>query len=234
MAEALGTSEALPDRLHDLLAERDHLSQHAQALARDAEGLRADLTSATRQTHELQAERDRLAARVAALAAEVETLRAPATPPAAPPRMPESSPPPARPQPRPFAPSAPAAPGKTPLRDGQLTGAQKLAGPLELEVTLVLEPQPEGAADTASVQVTGPVSAVNHAGLVIALERPLAVGQAVSARLLRLGVAMVVPGTIVRTQSAIAGPDALPRADHLVRFEHPGPESLAHLKAFLA
>jgi chromosome segregation ATPase len=234
MEEALGTSQGLPDRLHDLLAERDHLTQQVQALARDAESLRAELASATRQSHEIQAERNRLAARVAALAAEVEVLRAPTTPPAAPQRMQESAPPPARPQSAPPMPSAPVAQGKTPFQDGQLTSAQKMAGPLELQVTLLLESQAEGAGDTASVQVTGPVSAVNHAGLVIALERPLAVGQAVSVRLLRTGVTMVVPGTVVRTQSATAGADKRPRADHLVRFEHPGLESLAHLKAFLA
>ena len=96
------------------------------------------------------------------------------------------------------------------------------------------ESQTEEAGATAPVEVTGPVSAVNHAGLVIALERPLAVGQPVSVRLLRMGVTMVVPGIIVRTQSATAGPDTLPRVDHLLRFEHPGPDSMAHLKAFLA
>ena len=233
--EVVGATLPLPERLRDLMAERRDFAERLEALARENEALRGALADATERATVLEAERDRVVDQAALLTAEVQALRASSTPAAAPPEpQPDAARSSPGPQPESPAPSSPLANGRPRAHNGQAPGVRKVATALDLRAVLLLTREPEGASGTEPVQATGPVSAINHAGMVIALNQTVPLGQSISIRLLRKGVTMTVLGSVVRTQSSSAAPGAPLMVDHLIRFEHPGPESPAQLKAFLA
>jgi DNA repair exonuclease SbcCD ATPase subunit len=223
--ELVGPAASLPDRLRDLVSERQELVHRVEALAREDDAQRAALAEATQRARIVEEERDRLAVEMASLRAGIAAESAsPSSPVEAP----------AEPQSEPAALAAPASTGRARLRDGQPAGGRRAGGILDLRAILFLTGEVEGTGDAAPVQVTGQVSALNHAGMVIALEQSVPTGQAVAVRLLRRGGTMVVRGTVVRTQDLTSGSGTSPTLDHLIRFEHPEPESAAQLKAFLA
>lgn len=234
--EVVGATGPLPERLRVLVAEQGDLAGRVEVLAQESEALRGALVEATQRASLLEAERDQLAGQAALLISEVQALRASQAPAAAAPPepQPDAAPPPPGPQPAPPAPTPPLANGRPRGQNGQGPGARKAATALDLRAVLLLTHEPDGAGGREPVQVSGPVSAVNHAGMVIALNQAVPVGQNLSAHLFRKGVTMTVPGSVVRTQPSSSGPGSPPMVDHLVRFEHPGPESPAQLKAFLA
>jgi len=225
--EVVGPDASLPDRLRDLAAERLELAQRVETLTREEDAQRAALAEAMQRARAAEEERDRLAGQAASLSAEMRAL-------AASPPVPPEAPTPAGRAPEPAAPAAPASTGRTRPQSRQAPGGRRAGAVLDLRAILFLTGEVEGTGDAAPVQVTGQVSAINHAGMVIALEQSVPIGQAVAVRLLRRSGAMVVRGSVVRTQDPTSEAGASPTLDHLIRFEHPEPESAAQLKAFLA
>ena len=99
--------------------------------------------------------------------------------------------------------------------------------PLTVECTVAAfggEPQ---------VVLQGTPAEINEIGMVAVFEKNVPVGRVVMIRLRKGDEEFLVPGSVVRVQASEPMPGAPPTFDHLIRFEHPKPDTAQRLKAFL-
>jgi chemotaxis protein MotB len=219
--EALGTTEALPDRLGEILAERRALERQLQEIVAERSRLQEELAESARREQQAREEVQRLSEQVGALTAKVETPGAVA--------VPEARTDSATTQPLPPVQVAEAAPLAQP--GAKEAGAGDRQAP---SAVLSVECKVEGSGEDAFDLLQGQPSRINEVGMVVVFDKRLATGRVVIARFTRGGGEFSVPGSVIRTQPSKGAAGETPSFDHLIRFEHPNLESSRRLKAFLA
>ena len=313
--EVLGATDALPERLRELAAERAMLERRLQHVYVQAQRLQQAHAESTQRERQLREEQERLSAQVAALTAELESQRIqaedirpaqadesgyrvepepvevipearmaepeldvqeaaaefqPLEPAELMPRALEPTTDAAEPEIEPLeieAATAPAA-GELPSEPAQPADesrswdmvfsalwetpaetappAEDSAGPEESAPSgreadlpthqpapLTVECTVAAFGGEPQVVLQGTPVEINEIGMVAVFEKNVPVGRVVIIRLRKGDEEFLVPGSVVRVQASEPMPGAPPTFDHLIRFEHPKPDTAQRLKAFL-
>lgn len=261
--EILGTGDALPDRLGEIMAEHRALERQARESGIERQRLQDELTGSVARAEQAQEEAHRLSERVNALMAELDAERAaadrlpgvpaavpeyrsdPAPPPTSPPVQTVEATPVAQPTPE-EAPEIFTAPTKQPVAPPPETAAATRGEPLPPAPSGLSEPQGlsapfwvecriEGAGEDPSGLLRGQPSRINEVGLVVPFDTSLSAGRVLIVRVIRGGEEFSVRGSVVRAQRSKGTADGKTAGfDHLIRFHHSSFESSRRLKAFLA
>jgi hypothetical protein len=311
----LGATDALPERLRELAAERAMLERRLQQVYVQSQRLQQAHAESAEQERQLREEQERLSAQVASLTAELEAQRAQAehVPPAPgddagyrmetepvevsieapmvepeldvqepaaevqPPETadlmprplelptdavePEIEPLPIEAEAPPSAgeiPAEPAQPGdesrswdlvfsalwETPAemaapaedlaeREEPAPACQEAGLPADQPSPLTVECTVAAFGGDPQIVLQGTISEVNEIGMVAVFEKAVPAGRVLMVRLLKGDEEFLVPGSVVRVQASEPMPGAQPTFDHLIRFEHPKPDTAQRLKAFL-
>jgi predicted nuclease with TOPRIM domain len=128
---------------------------------------------------------------------------------------------------------APGSPGGSPPSAGPHRVDEEVARRQSRFADMVVECTLESPGGETLQQLRGRVAGVNEVGMVAAFERRLSAGQKLNLRLLRRDREIAVPGRVVQVQPLAAAPGALPTFEHLIRFNHPDPDSVRRVRAFL-
>ncbi len=253
--EALGGTDDLPQRLRELSAERAALAERLDEILARWRRFQQDQTESVRRIantpwswESLLEELHSLSTRVAALTGDMEDL-----PEAA--RLVRQEKIPSEPEKEPERLRAPDVSGATVPNLGPVPPV-KIAGPMpppslaegarsgkafvtpgarkDRAAPLVVEGIVPGSGDDTSQRLQGRVSSVNEVGMLVAFDRRLSAGRTLTARLHRGGEDLSLPACIVEVLTSAAAPGSPPSFYHLIRFEHPKPDSAQRLKAFLA
>jgi chromosome segregation ATPase len=206
--EILGTTEALPDRLREVVAERALLTDRLQQIAAQWQQFRKEWVESIQRERELREENERLAQQVSALTTALEALRAPGEAPA------EAAPEPPQ--------------GREAVATARPPHSQDRPSSLLVECLAKIP----GQDDHLLLQAR--LLKANEVGMVVAFERRLTPGRALLVRFRRGQDEYSVPGSVVRVQPSAPARAGEPAFDHLIRFEHPGPDSPKRIRAFLS
>jgi septal ring factor EnvC (AmiA/AmiB activator) len=128
---------------------------------------------------------------------------------------------------------APGSPGGSPPSAGPHRTDEEMVRPQGRFADMVVECTVESSGGETLQRLRGRVSGVNEVGMVAAFEERLSAGQKLKLRLIRRDREIPVPGRVVQVQPPTAAPGALPTFEYLVRFNHPDPNSVRRIRAFL-
>jgi uncharacterized coiled-coil DUF342 family protein len=128
---------------------------------------------------------------------------------------------------------APGSPGGSPPSAGPHRADEEMVRPQGRFADMVVECTVESSGGETLQRLRGRVSGVNEVGMVAAFEERLSAEQKLKLRLIRRDREIAVPGRVVQVQPPTAAPGALPTFEYLVRFNHPDPNSVRRIRAFL-
>jgi hypothetical protein len=128
---------------------------------------------------------------------------------------------------------APGSPGGSPPSAGPRRADEEMVKPQGRFADMVVECTVEGSSGETLQRLRGRVSGVNEVGMVAAFEERLSAGQKLKLRLIRRDREFAVPGRVVQAQPPTATPNALLTFEYLLRFNHPEPNSVRRIRAFL-
>jgi len=129
---------------------------------------------------------------------------------------------------------APGSPGGSPPSAGPHRAGEEMVRRQGRFADMVVECTVESSGGETLQRLRGRISSINEVGMVAAFEERLSAGQKLKLRLIRRDREIAVPGRVVQVQPPTAAPGAPPTFDHLVRFDHPNPESARRLRAFFS